>query len=71
MSAQGKKVVIELPLKVILTDAGTTFFINNKKTLKKFKLADNVEEYGIFLDKFTPPSLQRLIMIDYVNKIEL
>lgn len=71
MSAQGKKTVIELPLKVILTDAGTTFFINNKKTLKKFKLADNVEEYGIFLDKFTPPSLQRLIMIDYVNKIEL
>lgn len=58
-------------MKVILTQEGTTFFINNRKNLKKFKLADNVEEYGIFLDTFTPGSLQRMILIDYVSKIEI
>jgi hypothetical protein len=66
-----RKSILKLPVKVILTQEGTTFFINNRKNLKKFKLADNVEEYGIFLDTFTPGSLQRMILIDYVSKIEI
>jgi len=71
MGSQERRAIIELPVKVILTEVGTTFFINNRKNLKKFRLADNVEEYGILLDKFTPSSLQRMILIDYVSKIEL
>lgn len=71
MGSQERRAIIELPVKVILTEVGTTFFINNRKNLKKFKLADNVEEYGILLDKFTPSSLQRMILIDYVSKIEI
>ncbi|MCX7025788.1 MAG: hypothetical protein NT080_14410 [Spirochaetes bacterium] len=71
MAGQERKSFIELPIKVILTEEGTTFFINNKKSIKKFKLADNVEEYGIFLDKFSPQSLQRMMLIDYVSKIEI
>jgi hypothetical protein len=71
MGSQVRKTIIELPVKVILTDIGTTFFINNKKALQKFKLADNVEEYGILLDRFSPASLQRMMLIDYISKIEL
>jgi len=71
MSSQERKPIIELPVKVVLTEVGTTFFIKNRKTLKKFKLADNVEEYGILLDRFTPVSLQRMMLIDYVSKIEI
>ncbi|HAW85104.1 MAG: hypothetical protein A2087_05630 [Spirochaetes bacterium GWD1_61_31] len=71
MGSQERRAIIELPVKVILTEVGTTFFINNRKNLKKFKLADNVEEYGILLDKFTPSSLQRMMLIDYVSKIEI
>ncbi|MBU0934864.1 MAG: hypothetical protein KKI09_00070 [Spirochaetes bacterium] len=71
MGSQERRAIIELPVKVILTEIGTTFFINNRKNLKKFKLADNVEEYGILLDKFTPSSLQRMMLIDYVSKIEI
>ncbi len=71
MASQERKNFIELPIKVILTEQGTTFFINNKKSIKKFKLADNVEEYGIYLDKFSPSSLQRMMLIDYISKIEI
>ncbi|MBP7094914.1 MAG: hypothetical protein KBC36_02370 [Spirochaetia bacterium] len=71
MATQERKNIIELPVKVILTEEGTTFFIRNRKSLKKFKLADNVEEYGILLEKFTPASLQRLLLVDYVSKVEI
>ncbi|MBN1243945.1 MAG: hypothetical protein JXA15_14680 [Spirochaetales bacterium] len=71
MATQERKSIIELPVKVILTEEGTTFFIRNRKSLKKFKLADNVEEYGILLEKFTPASLQRLLLVDYVSKVEI
>lgn len=57
-------------MKIILTQEGSTFFIRQNKKLLKFKLADNVEEYGIFLDEFTPATIQRLLLIDYISKIE-
>ncbi|MBN2875622.1 MAG: hypothetical protein JXM71_11050 [Spirochaetales bacterium] len=71
MSSQERKTIITLPVKIVLTDIGTTFFIKNNKKLKKFKLADNVEEYGIILDRFTPSSLQRMMVADYVSKVEI
>ncbi len=71
MGSQERKALIALPIKVVLTDIGTTYFIKNNKKLRKFKLADNVEEYGILLEHFTPSSLQRMMLIDYVSKIEL
>ncbi len=71
MSSQERKAIIELPVKVILTDVGTNFFIKNNKKLRKFRLADNVEEYGILLDHFTPVSLQRMMLADYISKVEI
>lgn len=71
MGSQERKAIISLPVKIVLTDQGTTYFIKNNKRLRKFKLADNVEEYGILLDSFTPASLQRMMLIDYVSKVEI
>jgi len=71
MSSQERKAIIELPVEVILTDVGTNFFIKNNKKLRKFRLADNVEEYGILLDHFTPVSLQRMMLADYISKVEI
>lgn len=34
-------------------------------------MADNVEEYGISLNKFSPQSIQNMILIDYISKIEI
>jgi len=68
---QERKSVIDLPVKLVLTEEGTSFFIRKGKNLKKFKLADNVEEYGIILDEFSPMSLQRMLLVDYVSKVEI
>ena len=71
MGIQARKSVIDLPVKLVLTEGGTSFFIRKGKNLKKFRLADNVEEYGIVLDTFSPISLQRMILVDYISKVEI
>lgn len=68
---QERKSVIDLPVKLVLTEEGTSFFIRKGKNLKKFKLADNIEEYGIILDEFSPISLQRMLLLDYISKVEI
>jgi hypothetical protein len=68
---QERKSVIDLPVKLVLTEEGTSFFIRKGKNLKKFKLAGNVEEYGIILDTFSPTSLQRMMLVDYISKVEI
>lgn len=68
---QERKSVLDLPIKIVLTEEGTGFFIRKGKNLQRFKLADNVEEYGIVLDKVSPPSLQRMMLVDYISKVEI
>lgn len=66
-----KKPFLDLPLKVVLTEEGASHFISRKKKLLRFRLADNVEEYGVSLSTFAPLSLQSMILVDYVSKIEI
>ena len=71
MCAAGKKFYLDLPLKVVLTQEGASHFISHKKKLLRFRLADNQEEYGISMDHFSPMSLQNMILVDYVSKLEI
>lgn len=71
MSAAEKKFILDLPLKVVLTEDGASRFISNKKKLLRFRLADNVEEYGISMEHFSPMSIQNMILVDYISKIEI
>ncbi len=71
MCAAGKKFYLDLPLKVVLTEEGASHFISHKKKLLRFRLADNQEEYGISMDHFSPMSLQNMILVDYVSKLEI
>ena len=71
MSASDKKFIIQLRLKVILTEDGASNFISHNKKLLRFRLADNVDEYGISLNKFSPQSIQSMILLDYISKIEI
>ena len=71
MGSSGKRNVLELPLKVILTEDGASSFIRNKKKLNRFRLADNIDEYGISLNKFSPQSIQSMLLLDYISKIEI
>ena len=38
-----KKFILELPLKVVLTEDGASNFISHNKKLLRFRLADNVD----------------------------
>ena len=71
MSASDKKFLLDLPLKVILTEDGASNFISHNKKLLRFRLADNLDEYGISLNKFSPQSIQSMILLDYISKIEI
>ena len=71
MSTTEKKIMFGLPLKIILTENGASYFISRKKKLLRFRLADNADEYGIFFNKFSPQSVQRMILLDYISKIEI
>ena len=71
MSAAEKKFILDLPLKVVLTEDGASHFISNKKKLLRFRLADNAEEYGISMEHFSPMSIQNMILVDYISKIEI
>ena len=66
-----KKFTLNLPLKVVLTEEGTSHFISHKKKLFRIKLADNQEEFGISFQSFSPQSIQSLIMLGYISKIEV
>lgn len=66
-----RKLMLDLPLKLILTEEGASNFINHKKKLKRIKLADNIEEYGVSLNKFSPQSIQNMLLLGYLSKIEI
>ncbi|HZK20342.1 MAG TPA: hypothetical protein VFC68_06425, partial [Treponemataceae bacterium] len=71
MAVAIKKPLLNIPIKVVLTEQGASYFIGKKKKLLRFRLADNAEEYGIMFNNFAPLSLQRMILMDYVSKIEI
>ena len=71
MCASGKKLMLELPLKVILTENGASNFISHNKRLLRIRLADTIDEYGISLNKFSPQSIQNMLLLDYISKIEM
>ena len=71
MASNEKKTIISLPLKTILNQEGSTFFIKQNKKLLRFRLANNIEEYGISVTEFKPQSIQHLFLIGYISKIEV
>ncbi len=69
---EGKKnPQINLPLRLILTDEGILFFRTHNKKLEKQYLSDNTVGYGISLREYTAASVQRMIIADYVSRIEI
>jgi len=66
-----RKKILDLPMKIIFNEEGINFFLKSNKKLSKFKLADDVEQYGIFFDQFSPASVQKMMLINYVSYMEI
>ncbi|AHC13477.1 hypothetical protein L21SP2_0031 [Salinispira pacifica] len=58
-------------MKVIFTDEGVSYFTKSGKKINRFKLSDGVEEYGIHVVDFSPATIQRMQLLDYISKMEL
>ena len=71
MAASGRKQVISLPLKFVFTEAGSSALLRQNVKINRLKMGDQTENYGVFMDKITPEFLQRMVMMNYISKIEV
>ena len=71
MSTERRKKILELPIKIIFNEEGINFFIKSNKRLERFRLADEIEQYGIFFDSFSPASVQKMLLINYISYLEI
>ena len=71
MAANERKQLISLPLKFVFTEEGASALIRQNVQIKRLKMGDQTENYGVFLDKITSDFLQRMVMMDYISKIEV
>ncbi|MCF6334565.1 MAG: hypothetical protein L3J12_02350 [Spirochaetales bacterium] len=69
--AEKKRLKICLPLIMTFTDEGVFFFRSHNKKLNKKRLSNNSLAYGMSLEEFSAPSIQRMIIADYVSSIEI
>jgi hypothetical protein len=58
-------------IRLLLTDEGIEYFVRNKKPFSKFVLSDDAEEQGVTLSGVPAPTLQKLVLLGYVHKIEV
>ncbi len=70
MSRTNEQPIIDIPIKLIFSKSGVSYFIKNNKKLSRFRLSDNREEYGIQLTDFTPATIQKMLILGYINEIE-
>ena len=66
-----ERAIIDLPVRLLFTDEGVSYFMRQNKRLERFRLSDRKDEYGLQLSNFQPTTLQKMMLLGYVNKIEL
>jgi len=70
MAEEKRKKVLELPMKIVFNETGISFFLKGNKKLTKFKTVDEVDQYGIYFDTFSPASVQKMLLVNYVAVLE-
>ncbi len=71
MAETPRRKELELPIKVLFNEDGQNFFLKNNKKLTKFRLAEDLDFYGILFQTFSPASIQRLLLINYIAYVEI
>lgn len=62
---------MNIPMKVVFTEDGVSYFTSQNKKISRFRLSDGVDEYGIQVVDFSPATIQRMQMFGYISKFEL
>ncbi len=63
--------VIEVPIRVIFSDDGVTYFLHKNHRLQRLRLSDTNDEYGLKLADFSAATVQKLLVSGYVSKFEV
>ncbi len=63
--------VLQLSTRIVLSRSGLQFFTRNNKTVNRFHSPGSEAEYGIALNSFTAASVQRMIQLGFVYRIEV
>jgi septum formation topological specificity factor MinE len=63
--------LIDIPIRVVFTDEGVTYFMQRNRQLQRFRLSDTRDEFGIKLTDFSAGTVQKLLLKGYISKIEL
>lgn len=71
MVSTKQRKILDVPIRLVFTDQGVNHFLKNKQRLSRFRLSDAHEEYGVQLVDFAPHTVQKMMRLDYVSKIEL
>ncbi|MCL1814919.1 MAG: hypothetical protein FWG27_03735 [Treponema sp.] len=71
MAVTERKQFISLPLKFVFTEEGASALIRQNVKINRLKMGDQTENYGVFLEKITPDFLQRMVLMNYISKIEV
>jgi len=66
-----RKDTILSKVKTILTEQGNVHFLNQRNKIGIQRLFDGSEEHGILLKGFNPASLQKMIRLGFVSKLEM
>jgi hypothetical protein len=70
MPSKDKKGIFKLPLKFVFTEEGASVFMRQNKKLVRLIMGDYTEEYGVALREIAAETVQRMVVIDYISKIE-
>ncbi|MCL1928433.1 MAG: hypothetical protein FWG07_06555 [Treponema sp.] len=71
MATNERKQIISLPLKFVFTEDGATALFRQNVKINRLKMGDQTEDYGVLMDKITTDFLQRMVMMNYISKIEV
>ncbi|MFP4704734.1 MAG: hypothetical protein ACLFMV_08005 [Spirochaetaceae bacterium] len=70
-SSRRRSTTINLPIRVVFTDEGLSYFMRHNRALQRLHLSDDRDEYGVKLEGFSAPTLQKLLLSGYISEIEL
>ena len=63
--------LIATPIRLIFSADGINYFMRKNQKLNRFKLSNDTEELGIELVKFSPPTVQKMLLLGYLSVVDM
>ena len=71
MLSTAERGLLAIPVRLVFTEQGVTYFIRSNRRLTRFTTSDDREEYGIRLVDFSPATVQKLMRLGFVRSMDM